>query len=122
MAVSHSAVFEIPRSCEDLWLSFRVAYSSVTAEIDWLRLRWVNIAGAAFQPGGVSVAECPPAEMVRRASGAATTILSNYDAYIDSCEWLGRHWGAAQTADELLRQLVDAPALEYRARLTGHDW
>ena len=119
---SHSAVFEIPQSCEDLWMSFRIAYSSAAAEIDWLRLRWVDIAGAAFQPGGISVAECPPAEMVRRASSAVATILSNYGAYVDSCEWLGRHWGAAQTADELLRQLLDAPALEYRARLAGHDW
>ena len=70
---SHSAVFEIPQSCEDLRLSFRIAYSSAAAEIDWLRLRWVNFAGAAFQPGGISVAEYPPAEMVRRASAAAAT-------------------------------------------------
>jgi hypothetical protein len=121
-AGSHSAVFEIPQGCEDLWLSFRIAYSSAAAAIDWLRLRWLDIAGAAYQPGGISVAECPPPEMARRASAAAATILSNYGAYVDGCEWLGRHWGAAQTADELLRQLLDAPALEYRARLAGRDW
>jgi hypothetical protein len=119
---SQSVVFEIPQSGEDLRLSFRIAYGNAAAEIGWLRLRWVNFAGAAFQPGGISVAEAPPAEMVPRASSAAATVLSNYGAYVDSCEWLGKHWGAAQTADELLRQLLDAPALEYRARLAGHDW
>lgn len=119
---SLSAVLEVPRVCEDLWVGLNVAHSPVAVDLSWLRLRWVDVAGVAFLPGGMIVSEAPQEIMADRAVAAITTILSNYDPYRSSCEWLARRWADAQNADQLVAGLLKAPALSPQTRFAGGDW
>lgn len=119
---SLSAVLEVPRVCEDLWVGLNVAHSPVAVDLSWLRLRWVDVAGVAFLPGGMIVSEAPHEIMADRAVAAITTILSNYDPYRRSCEWLARHWADAQNADQLVAGILSAPVLNPQTRFSGGDW
>jgi hypothetical protein len=117
-----SVVLEVPCGCEDLWAGFNVAHSGVGVDLNWLRLRWTDGAGAAVLPGGASVPEGSPDGMADAAVGAITTILSNYDAYRGSCEWLARQWAGAQNADQLVSGILEAPVLSRQRRFSGGDW
>ena len=119
---SLSAVLEVPRVCEDLWIGLNVAYSWIPVDLSWLRLRWIAVNGVAFLPGGTIVTEAAPASMAETAVAAIATILSNYEAYRSSCEWLANNWGDAQNADRLLAGLLEAPALGPQTRFSGNDW
>jgi len=119
---SLSAVLEVPQVCEDLWIALNIAYSGIAVDLGWLRLRWIDVSGVAFLPGGVIVTEAPAASMADAAVAAITTILANYDAYRSSCEWLAKNWADAQNADRLVAGLLDAPAISRQTRFSGNEW
>jgi len=117
-----SAVLEVPRVCEDLWVGFNVAHTSATVDLSSLRLRWIDAAEVAFLPGGAIVSEASHDSMADAAAAAVTTILSNYEAYRGSAEWLARHWADAQNADQLVQGILEAPVLSPQTRFSGGDW
>src|SRR6185312_8279021 len=108
---SLSLVLEVPRVCEDVWIGFNLAHTPVSLDVSWVRLRWIEVGALAAQPGGFVVTEGPPARVAEQAANVVTTILSNYDAYVRSCDWLAQRWADSQTAEELVKGIIAAPLL-----------
>jgi hypothetical protein len=119
---SLSVVLEAPPGCRELRLELAVPHRGVAADLGWLRVRWIDSPGVAALPGGAIVEEAAPASMADAAAAAVTTIVSSYEVYRRSCEWLAENWADRQNADSLVAELLRAPPLGRQTRFSGGDW
>ena len=120
-----SVVLEAPREAGNVWIGTWADNKLSLATLTRWRLRWVrHDDDIACLPGGVTIPPFSEREAAKRARDGLLHILERYDAYQASCEWVAARWADEQTAERLVRQVLDPAAmtLQPRGRLIGREW